>query len=72
MKERVKDLTDFERKLITIVQHFNQEKRSPGLKTLVNKTGRAEGDVQQAIQDLIARKWLIVRDKKLIVRQRLF
>jgi len=68
----VNTLTDFERKLITIVQHYNQEHRSPGIQTLKNKTGHSEKDIQQTIQDLVARKWLVVHDKKLMVRERLF
>lgn len=70
--EPVTALSDFERKLITIIQHYNQEKRSPGIKTLENKTGRQEEDIQQTIQDLVTRQWLVVHDKKLKVQQRLF
>lgn len=72
MKESVSALSDFERKLITIIQHYNQEKRSPGIKTLENKTGHQEEDIQRTIRDLVARKWLVVHDKKLKVLQRLF
>lgn len=68
----ISELSDFERKLITIIQHYNQEHRSPGLQTLKIKTGHDERNIQQTIQDLVARKWLVVRDKKLMVQQRLF
>ena len=70
--DSVKSLSDFERKLITIIQHYNREKRSPGLHTLVNKTGRHEDDIIATIQDLVARRWIVVHDKKIRVRQKLF
>lgn len=70
--ETVKDLSDFERKLITIIQHYNQEHRSPGISTLTTKTGHDEVDIQQTIRDLVSRKWLVVHDKKIMVQQRLF
>lgn len=72
MKESVSALSDFERKLITIVQHYNREKRSPGLKTLEAKTGHSEEDIQQTIRYLVSREWLVVHDKKLMVKQQLF
>lgn len=70
--ESIKTLSDFERKLVTIIQHYNKEKRSPGIHTLMNKTGRDEKNIQETIQYLVARKWLVVHEKKLMVRQRLF
>lgn len=68
----INELSDFERKLITIIQHYNQEHRSPGINTLKQKTGHDEKDIQQTIQDLVAHKWLVVHDKKLMVQQKLF
>lgn len=72
MRGSVRALSDFERKLITIIQHYNQEKRSPGLKTLKVKTGHSEENIKLTIRDLVSRKWLVVHDKKLMVQQRLF
>lgn len=70
--ETVRSLSDFERKLITIIQHYNQEHKSPGISTLKQKTGHNEADIQQTIRDLVSRKWLVVHDKKLKVLDRLF
>jgi len=70
--ETVKDLSDFERKLITIVQHYNQEHRSPGVSTLKSKTGHNENDIIKTIRTLIIRNWLVVHNKKLMVRERIF
>jgi len=68
----INGLSDFERKLITIIQHYNQEHQSPGIQTLKIKTGHNEKDIQQIIQDLAGQKWLVVHDKKLMVQQNLF
>jgi len=70
--EQISALSDFERKLITIIQHYNQEHRSPGLQTLKSKTGHDENDIQQTIRDLVFRRWLVVHDKKIMVQQKLF
>lgn len=70
--EQISVLSDFERKLITIIQHYNQEHRSPGISTLKSKTGHDEDDIQQTIRDLVSRRWLVVHDKKIMVQQKLF
>lgn len=70
--ESVSALTEFERKLITIIQHYNKKHKSPGISTLKIKTGQEETNVADVVQDLVRREWLVVRDKKLMVACRIF
>lgn len=70
--ETAKNLTDFERKLITIVQHESRKGQSPDLEELKAWTGREEDEIKETIKDLVQRRWLAVHDKKLIVNRRLF
>jgi len=70
--ETAKKLTDFERKLITIVQHESRKGQSPALEALKKWTGREEDEIKETIKDLVQRRWLAVYDKKLIVSRKLF
>jgi len=70
--ETGKNLSDFERKLITIVQNESRKGESPSLEELKAWTGRNENEIKDTIKDLIKRRWLAIQNKKLIVYRRLF
>jgi DNA-binding MarR family transcriptional regulator len=66
------DLTDFERKLVTIIQHNNKRGRSPSLKELEFRSGYTESEIKETINNLIKRNWLGVHEGKIIVKRILF
>ncbi|WP_087974576.1 hypothetical protein [Oceanobacillus rekensis] len=65
--ESAKDLKDFERKLITIIQHHNKRGRSPSLEELELRAGRDTNEIKEVIKDLIKREWLAIREGELVV-----
>jgi len=70
--ETTNNLSDFERKLITIIQHNNKRGKSPSLEELKLRTGHSESNIKDVIDDLVTREWLREIDNKLIVQQNLF
>jgi len=70
--ESAKDLNDFERKLVTIIQHNNKKGRSPSLEELEIRSRHHANEIKEVIKDLIKRRWLEISEGKLIVLQKLF
>lgn len=71
--EKAKDLKDFERKLITIIQHHNNKKgKSPSLEELELRAGRDANEIKEVIKDLIKREWLAISEGELVVLKLLF
>lgn len=66
------ELSDFERKLITIIQHNTKRGNYPTLEELELRTGRSPGEIKEVIKDLIKRNWLGVSEGKVIVLRKLF
>ena len=50
--EEVNQLTDFERKLITIIQHNTRKGHKPSIKELELRSGRREDEIRAVTQDL--------------------
>lgn len=70
--ESTNHLTDFERKLLTILRNSIRKGTHPSLRVLELRTGRSEKELQKTIDNLINKKWLSVHDGKLILNKRLF
>lgn len=70
--ESISQLTDFERKLITVIQNSNRKGSTPSLRILELRTGRTESEIKKTIKDLIRRKWLAVHNDKIVVIKSLF
>ena len=70
--ETAKDLKDFERKLITIIQHHNKRGKSPSLEELELRAGRDANEIKEVIKDLVKREWLGISEGELIVLKILF
>ena len=70
--EKAKDLKDFERKLITIIQHHNKRGKSSSLEELELRSGRNADEIKEVIEDLIKRQWLGIIEDELIVLKILF
>ncbi len=69
---RTPDLSDFERKLVTIIQHNTKRGNYPTLEELEQRTGHSPEEIKEVIQDLIKRNWLGVSEGKVIVLRKLF
>lgn len=67
-----KELNDFERKLITILQHNNKRGTSPTMEELELRTGHNASEIKEEIKDLIKREWLGVSEGELVVLKLLF
>ena len=70
--EEVNQLTDFERKLITIIQHNTRKGHNPSIKELELRSGRREDEIRAVTQDLIKRKWLGIQEGRIVVLKNLF
>lgn len=65
-------LSDFERKLLIIVQHESRKGTSPSLVFLKQRTGRSEQEIRNATKTLIKQGWLTVEHKQLRVVKSVF
>lgn len=65
-------LSDFDRKLLIIVQHESRKGTSPSLAFLKKRTGRSEWDIRNATKSLIKQGWLKVKDKQLKIAKNVF
>lgn len=65
-------LSDFERKLLIIVQHESRKGNSPSLAFLKQRTGHSGEDIINATKSLIQQGWLTVEDKQLKVVKSVF
>jgi len=72
MNDRTNRLTDFERKLLTIIYHHNKRGHLTTIEELELRTGHEPSDIEHTINDLIAKKFLSIEGKELIVRFKLF
>ena len=72
MRQELQYLSDFERKLMVMIQHENHKNQSPSLEFLTRRTGRSAEDVQDTIKKLVQQNWLTVKDKQLKVTQAIF
>ena len=72
MRQELQYLSDFERKLMVMIQHENHKNQSPSLEFLTRRTGRSAEDVQDTIKELVQQNWLTVKDKQLKVTQAIF
>lgn len=70
--ESENNLTDFERKLITIIQHNNKKGRLPSLEELKIRTGHNVDDIKEVVNNLAKRGWINISEGKLIVLIKLF
>jgi len=68
----IKFLSDFERKLITIIQHNNKRGKSPSLEELEMRTGHNSNEIKETIKGLVEKRWIEIQDRKLVVIQKLF
>lgn len=65
-------LTDFERKLITIMQHNNKRGRVVTLTELEMRIGHNSTEIKEVINDLIGRNWIEENNGNWIVIRKLF
>jgi len=70
--ESVKDLSHFERKLITIIQHQTRRGDAPSLEELERRLGHGAREIKDTTKDLIKRRWLGISKGKLVVRGKVF
>ena len=70
--EKANDLKDFERKLITIIQHHNKRGESPSLEELELRSGRNANEIKEIMKDLIKREWLGISEGKFDCSQNTF
>lgn len=70
--ESAKDLSDFERKLVIIIQHHNKRDDPTSLDELELRTGHTPNEIKAAIKELVKREWLEISENKLIVLKKLF
>ncbi|TMN22725.1 MarR family transcriptional regulator [Lentibacillus cibarius] len=65
-------LTDLERKILTVLQHNNKKGRIPSLTELQFRLGHSGDEIQEIVNDLIERRWIEVEDGEWIVIRKLF
>jgi len=65
-------LTDFERKLLIIMQHTEREQRTPTMRELVAWTGKSPTTIRNVTKDLVRRQWLRLQDGRIFVTQKRF
>lgn len=72
MSTETHGLSDFERKLVTIIQHNTKRGHFPTLEELEIRTGHHSTEIKEVIKDLIKRRWLGLSKGKVIVLRKLF
>jgi len=72
MKDRVNGLSDFERKVLTIIYHHNKRGHITSITELQLRTGRRKEDIKKTIDDLIAKDLLAIEGKEMIAKIKLF
>jgi len=65
-------LSDFERKLVTIIQHNTKRGHFPPLEELELRTGHHPNEIKEVIKDLIKRGWLGLSEGEIVVLRKLF
>lgn len=66
------DLTHLERKLLTILQHHNRRGKLTTLPELEMRLGHSETEIQDLINSLIERNWIVADKGQWIVTRILF
>lgn len=70
--ESARDLNDFERKLVTIIQHNSKRGKSPSIDELELRSGREANEIKKVTKDLIKRGWIGIKEGKLVAVKKLF
>lgn len=65
-------LSDFERKLVTILQHNNKKEKVPSIQELEVRLGHSSYEIQKSVNDLINRNWIEENNGEWIVKNKLF
>jgi len=65
-------LSDFERKLITVLQHNNKKGKIPSMRELEARLGHNSNDIQKSVDSLIDRYWIEDHNGEWIVKNKLF
>ncbi|ALX49737.1 hypothetical protein [Lentibacillus amyloliquefaciens] len=65
-------LSDFERKLVTILKHNNKKGKVPSIRELEVRSGHSSDEIQKSVNDLINRNWIEENNGEWIVKNKLF
>ncbi|MFD1363395.1 hypothetical protein [Lentibacillus salinarum] len=65
-------LSDFERKLVTVLQHDNKKGKVASIRELEMRLGYSSDKIQKSINDLINRNWIEKNNGEWIIKNKLF